>query len=148
LILVLCHLPSLKGRTEQRRIILPVAVLGSRNPSDLTFFEFKALLDTGATSSGIGPSVVKKLDLRSHQKKPLTVATETRIVDYFLFRIGFLPPSSIDNMPIIPYVFTETDGFSWKDQKEFDLILGMDVLSQCDFTLSRAGQWQLVFGQA
>jgi hypothetical protein len=141
-------LPSLKGRIEQRRIILPVAVLGSRNPSDLTFFEFKALLDTGATSSGIGPSVIEKPSLRSHQKKPLLVATELRMADYFLFRIGFLTPSNTDMTPAIPYVFTDTEGFSWKDQKEFDLILGMDVLSQCDFTLSRTGQWQLNFGQA
>jgi len=125
-----------------RQILLPVAVLGSRNPTDLTHFEFIALLDTGATSCGIGPQAVDKLSLQSHQKKPLSVATEMRMVEYYLFRLGLMPDANTS----IPFVFAETDGFSWSEKKDFDVILGMDVLSQCDFQMDRSGRWELNFG--
>jgi hypothetical protein len=137
-------LPSLNGVISQRQILLTVAILGSRNPSDLTHIQCKALLDTGATSSGIGPNIISKLSLRSHQKKPLSVATEMRMVDYYLFRVGFLDFATGSNAH--PYVFAETDGFSWMEQKSFDLILGMDVLNQCDLSVKRNGHWELVFG--
>lgn len=64
------------------------------------------------------------------------------MVDYFLFRIAFKAGLSANGLP---YVFAETDGFSWVEPKQFDVILGMDVLSQCDFRMDRSGRWQLTF---
>lgn len=139
-------MPSLNGVISQRQILLPIAILGSRNPSDLNFIQCTALLDTGATSSGIGPNAISKLLLRSHQKKPLSVATEMRMVDYYLFRVGFLESDADINR--LPYVFAEIDGFSWQENKSFDLILGMDILSQCDLSIKRDGNWMLSFGQS
>ncbi len=139
-------MPSVKGRVANRQILLNVAILGSRNPNDLTSFSCTALLDTGATSSGIGPGVVNELALRSHQKKPLSVATEMRMVDYYLFRVGFHLSKANESSSSLPFVFAETDGFSWNEPKRFDVILGMDVLSQCDFSLNRTGDWELAFG--
>lgn len=137
---------SLEGRVQGRQILLPVAVLDSRNPTDLTYVECRALLDTGATSCGISPRVIEKLGLRSHEKKRLSVATELRMVDYFLFRVGFLPQFDQEDVNQHPYIFAETDGFSLTAPMGFDLILGMDVLSQCDFELHRNGTWKMSFG--
>jgi Aspartyl protease len=136
-------LALLKGQSDGRQILLNVAILGSRNPTDLTFFECVALLDTGATSSGIGPRVIRELGLRSHEKKLLSVATEMRMVEYFLFRVGLFPVGGDGVRSSLPFVFAEIDGFSWVAAKTFDVILGMDVLSQCAFTLSRTGAWTL-----
>jgi Aspartyl protease len=139
-------LHSLEGQFEQRQILLPVAILSSRNPADLTFGSYSALFDTGATACGIGPRVIQDLKLRSHQKKPLSVATEMRMVDYYSFRVGFLQVDTSVQVASFPYVFGEISGFSWLEQKSFDVILGMDVLSQCDFEFHRNGQWKLKFG--
>lgn len=133
---------SLEGRLgKNRQLLLPIAVLASRDPTDISFVEALALIDTGATSSGIGPKIVEKLKLKSHQKKQLSVATEMRLVDYYLFRIGF-----INNDDPMPYIFEDIDGFSWLEQKNFDVILGMDIISQCDLHVMRNGCWKLSFG--
>ena len=64
------------------------------------------------------------------------------MVDYFFFRIGLF---GIASGPI-PYIFAELDGFGWPESKGFDVILGMDVLGQCDVDMRRDGSWSLTFG--
>lgn len=125
--------------------MLSITVLDSRDPHDISYVKCSALLDTGATFSGIGPKPIKELQLRSHQKKQLSVATEMRSVDYYLLRLGFLSNDESDAFTL-PFIFAETDGFSWREQKDFDVILGMDVISQCDLHIGRNGRWQLSFG--
>lgn len=139
-------MPSLKGRYDGRKILIPIAVLRSDNPTDLTFVNGTALVDTGATSSGVCSKIIENLGLRSHTKRPLVVATEERLVDYFLFRLGLFQPSQSEDAVQFPYVFAETDGFGIRDSGHFDIILGMDVLKQCDLHVSRTGIWELHFG--
>jgi hypothetical protein len=139
-------LPSLESCISKRQILLDVAILSSRDPTDLNHNIYTALLDTGATSSGIGPKVIHELGLRSHQKKPLSVATEMRMVEYYLFRIGLFMNSMPGDLNTLPYIFEDTEGFSWKEQKSFDVILGMDIIGKCDFSLNKNGQWKLNFG--
>lgn len=139
-------MPSLSGRHDGRRILIPVAVLRSDNPADLTFVHGTALLDTGATSSGIGSRIVEELKLESYAKRRLVVATEDRMVDYFLFRLGLFAPDDPAGAIRLPYVFAETDGFAIRASKDFDVLLGMDVLRQCDLNLRRSGTWTLQFG--
>jgi gag-polyprotein putative aspartyl protease len=134
-------LPSLKGRHDGRKILLPVAILRSDNPTDLTHVRGTALLDTGATTSALSPQIIEQLNLQTFEKRPLIVATEDRLVDYYLFRIGFF----IEGNPL-PYVFAETDGFGMRTSNSFDVILGMDVLRQCDLNIGRSGSWELTFG--
>lgn len=106
------------------------------------------MLDTGATSSAIAPRIVDELGLKPYAKRPLMVATEERLVDYFLFRIGLFPSdmqldaSSAD----LPFVFAETDGFRMRDSSSFEVILGMDVIGQCDLQIGRNGNWTLKYG--
>jgi hypothetical protein len=134
-------LPSVEGRHNGRQLILDVAVLASDNPADLTFVEGCALLNTGSTVCGIGPRIIAELGLKSHGKRPLSSATELRMVEYYYFRLGLFA-----NPGELPFVFAELDGFGWPEAKPFDLILGMDVLRQCDFRMDRTGGWELRFG--
>lgn len=119
-----------------------------RNPADLTHVAVTALLDTGATCSALGPHIIEQLALAPYERRHLAVATEDRLVDYYLFRIGFFPDTDKDGhqRSLLPYVFAETDGFGMRATGLFDVILGMDVLSQCDFSMDRTGHWHLVFG--
>jgi hypothetical protein len=140
-------LPSLEGIHDRRRVVLPVAVLGADNPSDLTHIAGTALLDTGATSSAIAPKFVRKLGLISTGKRSIMVATEQRLVDFFVFRLGFFCDSvGLAECASWPHVFAETEGFQIKQSHNFDVLLGMDVVGQCDLEISRAGNWRLGFG--
>lgn len=142
-------MPELSWTSSGNRILLDVLVFKPGSPSDLTGLDARALLDTGATVSGISPRIVAELGLQSHTKKRLKSATEERFVDYFLFRIGWnINPEieSIGQPASFPFIFDELDGFGWGLAGDFDVILGMDVLRQCDFQLQRGGRCRLTFG--
>lgn len=143
-------MPELSFRRGERRYLFPVRILRADNPADMTSFAATALLDTGATVSGIGSSVIEALDLRSHMKKRLLSATEEAFASYYLFRVGFYTTDQLhrvaDSVNEWPYLFAETEGFSWLRKGDFDVIIGMDILSQCDVELSRQGECHISFG--
>lgn len=75
------------------------------------------------------------------------VATEQRLVDFFIFRLGVFPDDRHQTSgPDLPYVFAETDGFQMRQADHFDVLLGMDVLDECDLTVRRTRHWTLRFG--
>lgn len=135
---------SIDGRRENRRILLPVAVFPSRNPTDLTHETYTGLLDTGATASWISSKVVSHFGLQSVGKKPVVVATEIRQRPSFVFRLGLMG----DGMgpESLPIIFAETIGFEINQADGFDVLLGMDVLSQTEFHMFPDGRWVLKFG--
>ena len=135
---------SISGRLQNRRILLPVAVFRSEQPTDLTHEIYTGLLDTGATASWISRTVVDRFDLRSVGKKPVMVATELRQREAFVFRLGLVG----DDLPAstLPIVFAETVGFEITQAQGFDVLLGMDVLIHADFSMYRDGSWKLIFG--
>jgi len=45
-----------------------------------------------------------------------------------------------------PFVFEEVIGIELTSAFEFDALLGMDILSQCDFRSDRNGNCSLAFG--
>ena len=82
-----------------------------------------------------------------HEKRLLRVATEDRLVEYYFFRVGLFAESEDDAIGLqLPFVFAEVDGFGMRDAGAFELIIGMDVLSQTDFAMDRNGRWTLDFG--
>lgn len=101
-----------------------------------------ALLDTGATKSAISPRIIKVLGLQVLEKRPLTVATELRLVNFFLFRIGLLNGQG----GALPFVFEESDGFQIDQTGDFEVLIGMDILRQCEFSMARQGMWTLRCG--
>jgi hypothetical protein len=136
-------LPSCSGRHDGKKILLPIVVLASANPADLSYVNAKALLDTGATCSALSPSIISKLALASYEKRYLLVATEDRLVDFYQFRIGIFPDNRFEGQ--LPFVFSDLDGFATRVTSTFDVILGMDVLRNCDLSIKRDGSWSLSF---
>lgn len=135
---------SIESRHQGRRILLPVAVFASRNPTDMSFEMYTGLLDTGATASWISNRIVTRFGLETIGKKPVAVATEIRQRSSYVFRLGLMGDSVAD--PAFPIVFAETIGFEITQAEGFDVLLGMDVLSQTDFAMYRDGRWSLRFG--
>jgi hypothetical protein len=109
--------------------------------ADLTFVAADALLDTGSTTSGVTPAIAARLSLPHLGTRPLGSAHGEAQVERYLFRIGF----QIEGTPL-PFVFEEVIGFELKDGFAFGALIGMDVLSHCDFSMERTGRCQLRFG--
>ena len=141
---------ELRIRRRGSRYLLPVAILKPDTPFDLTSVTATALLDTGATVSGIGPRVIADLKLESYGKNRLRSATDKMFVDYYLFRVGLFTTEQMSLAPSgdasLPFILEEVDGFSWRQPADFDVILGMDVISRCDVALDRSGFCSISFG--
>jgi len=43
-------------------------------------------------------------------------------------------------------VFEEVNGFELKNVSAFDVLLGMDILANCDFSMERDRRCRLAFG--
>ena len=133
----------IEWRSDGRRILLPILILRPTPSIDLTGFDGIALLDTGSTTSGVTARVAHSLQLAKRGKRPLGSAQGEGQAERYLFRIGIRPAAQ---PPVFPYVFEDIIGFELSDSFQFEALLGMDVLRQCDFAMSRAGQCSLQFG--
>jgi len=130
-------------RHDGSRIILPVLIL---EPSPSASFEGRrglALLDTGATATGVKKSVARALGLISRGKKPLGSAHGEGQAERYLFRIGV---HGDEGFPTLPYVFDDVIGFELVDSFRFDALIGMDIIRQCDLEVRRGGSGSLIVG--
>lgn len=136
----------IEWRHDGRRIILPVLVLRPAPVADLTGFEGTALIDTGATASGITPRVARALSLAPRGKRPLGSARGEEQAERYLFRIGLLPPPAPEGVPRFPFVFDDVIGFELGEAFALDLLIGMDILSQCTFRIDPQRSCELIAG--
>lgn len=140
-------MPEIEWRHDSRRIVIPAAILRADNPADLSFHQVTALIDTGATSSGIMPNVVEALDLTPVGKQLVKAAHGEAMVDTFVFRIGlFVDAVDGSQQPLFPFIFDAVMGLRFGPSEHFDAIIGMDILGQCDFSITRNRSCQLTFG--
>lgn len=137
---------SIEWRRERRRILLPVQILLPFPVTELTGIEATALLDTGSSVSGVASTLADKLRLKGLGKRTLLSAQGRGQVERYSFRIGLSPAPSSSDAPAFPFVFGEVIGIELTNTFEFDALVGMDILAQCDFAMDRTGRCSLSFG--
>lgn len=137
----------IEWRRERRRILLPVLILAPFPVTELTGVDALALIDTGSSISGVSAKLAEELSLSRLGKRPLKSAQGEGQVERFAFRVGFRP-DRVDSVPAFPFIFSEVIGIELTDAFEFNALLGMDILGQCDFTTARDGRCHLDFGPA
>ena len=100
-----------------------------------------ALIDTGATVTGVSQSIVRELEMSSINNRKLSVKTASGNAEMKVYRatIRLLGNNNVrsgeHDIKIVGLPF------AWR---EFDMILGMDVLSRCCF-ISRGREFFLGF---
>jgi predicted aspartyl protease len=134
---------SVEWRHDGHRILLPAIVLAPAPSTDLTGFEATALLDTGSTTTGITPRVAQRLGLTPRGKRPMGSIHGEGQAERYVFRIGIALP---DAKPSFPFVFDDVEGFELRESFQLDVLLGMDILRQSAFEMSRDGSCRLTFG--
>ena len=128
---------EIEWRRTGARLLIPIQILRPSPAVDLTPCKVVALLDTGATSSGVAATVAAELGLPSIGKEPINTAGGTVVVNRYLFRIAFARTGEF------PFVFDDITGFELIAHGAFQAVLGMDVLSRCDFAMTRDGRCTL-----
>jgi Aspartyl protease len=133
----------IEWRHGGRRIVLPISILPPEPAFDLTGIAGIALVDTGSTTSAVTPRVVKALGLRPLGKRLLGSAQGEGMAERYIFRVGL---HSADEAPTFPYIFPEIVGFELSDSFQFEALIGMDILGQCDFSITKSRTCRLTFG--
>lgn len=134
----------IEWQRERRRILLPVVILAPYPITNLAGVEALALIDTGASASGITVGLARTMELSGLGKRPLKSAQGEGQVERYAFRVGLKPDQSSEGA--FPFVFEEVIGIELTNAFEFNALIGMDILSQCDFRSRRDGLCSLTFG--
>ena len=133
-------------RHDGRRIVIPIMLFAPEPPEKLEGVEATALIDTGATISGITPRMVRRLGLENLGKRPLGSARGEEQAERHLVRFGFNADPGDSDSPTFPYIFDAKMVFALTDAFHLDALIGMDILRECDFEMTRQGRCTLRFG--
>lgn len=141
----------IEWRHDRRQLFLPVAVMPSSSAANHSHSAtVTALLDTGATKTGLRPDFITTLGLEKRDRAPVQTANGTRLADLFLARLGFWPLEAGDDVAAkvaseLPYVLDrEFLVQSLLPDFPHQMLLGMDVLGMCEFRMSSDGGAELV----
>lgn len=95
---------------------------------------FKALVDTGATSTGITKAVVKQVDLSQIGQVPVRSVSGVQTHNSYRFQIGLPSGRSINKegtgiLRKFYMIYRDIEGIEFFDHGDFDVLLGMDIRS-------------------
>jgi Aspartyl protease len=119
--------------------LLPVAVLPSaaaENAHALAVID--ALIDTGATGTGLRPDVAASLNIPGRGKRRVVTANGDMLVPEFRIRIGFFcgnfggEPTAQSSPYVLEFGLLV---HALREQFAYQMLIGMDVLSSCDLHL-------------
>lgn len=148
-------MPSISGRHNGRQLIVEVALVGVSLEADFlaadsesgrsVFSEpVRALIDTGATSTSVSPQVAQSLGLRPSGKRDVLTANGLRRARFFEFHVAMLGKGD-GATPFYVLPRTVKGDELNSDQFMFDILLGMDVISQGDLLIRRDGAFIFEF---
>ncbi|MBF7013165.1 hypothetical protein QUC32_26420 [Novosphingobium resinovorum] len=147
-------MPQVTGKLKDGRILLKVGirpfqavgpVSGYDNPATLDYRECTALLDTGARRTCVTVNITQTLGMRRiGQAEVWNVKRPERHFTY-LFHVGIWP-DVIDDMPSTIFgIGDEIEGIDVGNHPYFDVLLGMDIVSQGRLVIEKSGDFSLSF---
>ena len=136
-------MPSLKGKVQNNQCIIQVLAHppGDGKQPPVAQHSFQALIDTGAQSTCISTNVVNKLKLQPESKIMMQGATTTAPANRYVVGL-FIPiekatPVSVKEGKVNYQTQLSLFGSSktlvteFNAPDNFDVIIGMDMLSEC-----------------
>lgn len=110
----------------------------------------KALIDTGAQGTSITPFAAQRLGLQPIGAFPVHGVGGTKMHNYFLFKVGFVELAVTElgyQNPRFHILDREIEGaeFDCGPDAQFDVLLGMDVLSIGTLTIAPSGQFRFTY---
>ena len=153
-------MPDIAGLHNCSQVFVPVVLLPVERfedtldpqwvgkPSNLQVLD--ALIDTGAQATSITEKAAKKLDLEPDGFMPVHGINGPSYQPSYIFKIGFVDLQANllgFQQPMIHMLDKEIVGpeFDCGAGADFDVLLGMDVLSIGTLTVSNTGQFRFTF---
>lgn len=150
-------MPLIQGTHEGRVATVTVAIIDAakykeHKQSDNPVFQgavpFRALIDTGATTTMIASRVVAKLGLQQVTKIRVSGLGGATWQPGYLFHVAFYekPPVDVSEHSVIRVLMKDITGGELTDEHTFDVLLGMDVLATGDLNINKDGTFRFLFG--
>lgn len=121
-------------------------VAATAQPEPFNIVQCRALIDTGADGTSIVRSLARTSGFRSLGKRPVVGVGGSNFHRTWAVYLGFFPEESQSSdqqggLRILdePLLAVEIPDNQW-----FEVIIGRDVLNQCDFSLKRGGDFELI----
>lgn len=137
---------TIEWRHDGSRLVVPVIVYPPLTGTTFEGVAGRALIDTGSTTTGVTAKIAQALGLQSIGKRLISTVGGEKHIDRYIFRIGLDGLAADNDAPTFPYVFEEVVGFELLDSFSFDVLLGMDILRQCELLISQGNKCRLTFG--
>ncbi len=139
-----CKVAILNGQCLLDLHITPPAETEVSISSDKTMFS--SLLDTGAKQTGISKNVIKKLGLKSKGIAHIKAINRQENAKFYeIHLILSILRTEGNKQDLMLRTFQSLQVFEFAMvHHNFDVLLGMDVLSQCDFHMGH-GEFTLGF---
>lgn len=151
-------MPLITGTLDRRRALIDVGLqpttlqTHSVQPFDslqsMLVQPLRGLIDTGAQCTCITRSTAKLVGLKPRGKKRLGNVSNIEMHTAYSFVLGVwysIDEGDINNETKGYYGFDPVLGCDFKDNPDFDVLIGMDIISQGDFSTKRDGTfaWDL-----
>lgn len=137
---------TIEWRHDGSRLVVPVIVYPPQTGTTFEGIAGQALIDTGSTTTGVTARIADQLGLRSIGKRLISTVGGEKHIDRFIFRVGLEGQAADSDAPTFPYIFEEVVGFELLDSFSFDVLLGMDILRQCELLIAPGNRCRLTFG--
>jgi len=110
----------------QLRIKYPPKVTGNITINTVNNWTVNAMVDTGATISGITSRMIAKMGLKSIKEEDFTHAKGNSISPIYVFDVVFPKEKVFENIEAVEI----------SDDHNFDFLIGMNIISQGDMALT------------
>ena len=108
-------------------IVTPATKIENNQPPSFYYYTDNAAWDTGAQFSFISPRLVEALGLKPFGKAGIMGIGGDQVTDTYLVNIGLSNGKLISDLEVY-----------CSDIDDYDLLLGMDIISQTDFLITNA----------
>ncbi len=151
-------MPLITGTLNNRRALIDCGLRPTletvdgvqpvQSPFSMPIEPFKGLIDTGASLTCVTPRVAQKIGLVPRGKIPLGSVSDVRLHTTYSFVLGVWyseQNGEPQNSTTGYFGFEPVLGCEIPEKIDFDVIIGMDIISQGDFTTNRLGEftWKL-----
>lgn len=143
-------MPEVRFRHDRRQIIVPTAIIAPDDGNALRFQRVQALIDTGATMSGIRREIAETLGLPPQGKVIITTPSGEHPARLYRLRIGlYVGSDDQSHAGAQPYVLPDSFlAIQCSSGEAFNMLLGMDVLGRCDLHIFASGSGTVTLPQA
>lgn len=142
---------TINWRHDGRQLFLPVSVMPSASAYNASHaITVRALIDTGATKTGLRADLIERLGLAKRDRAPIQTANGTLITDLHLARLG-LWTCEMDrdvfqlSQSTLPHIL-DREFLIQALRRDFshEMLLGMDLVGLCEFQIQCDGTAKLV----